>query len=65
MCDIFDCLCEKGVKIILRLIVDDLVLLVYSDEVIEVVLKDINVEIWDWQKIDLCIEVIYKMVLKV
>lgn len=60
MCDIFDRLREKGVKTILRLIVDDSASPAHSDEAIEAALKDINVEIWDWQKTDLCTEVIYK-----
>ena len=49
---------EKKVKTILKVIVDDLQEPAHSDEAIEACLKDTEVEIWDWRKMDLCVDVI-------
>lgn len=56
----FNWLREKGVKRILKVIVDDLEQPSHSDEAIENTLRGFEVEILDWRKIDLCPEVIYK-----
>lgn len=54
----FDWLREKGVKRILKVIVDDLTSPSHSDEAIENALYGFDVEILDWRKMDLCPEVI-------
>ncbi|KAJ8067222.1 hypothetical protein OCU04_004586 [Sclerotinia nivalis] len=51
---------DKGVKRILKVIVDDSVAPVHSDEVIESALQGFDVEILDWRKTDLCPEAIWK-----
>lgn len=56
----FDWLREKGVKRILKVIVDDLEGPAHSDEAIEKVLHGFDVEILDWRKVDLCPELICK-----
>jgi hypothetical protein len=60
LCYIFDRLHKKGVKTILRVFVDDSGSPAHSDEAIEDALKMMGVEVWDWNKTDLCTEVIYK-----
>ncbi|KAF4345848.1 intracellular serine protease [Fusarium beomiforme] len=55
---IFDKLREKHVETILRVIVDDSAYPSHSDEAIEKALKDMSVEVWQWNKPDLCTEVI-------
>jgi hypothetical protein len=50
---------ERNVKTILKVIVDDLQEPAHSDEAIEIALKGMSVEDWDWRKTDLCLEVIY------
>jgi hypothetical protein len=52
---------EKKVKIILKVIVDDLQEPAHSDEAIEACLRGMGVEIWDWKKMDLCSDVILKV----
>jgi hypothetical protein len=52
---------EKGVKTILKVIVEDLQEPAHSDEAIEDALEGAGVEDWDWRKTDLCSEVIYKV----
>ena len=56
---IFDLLWKKGVRTIIKVIVEDDDETPHSDEVIEE-LAVFNIEEWDWRKIDLCSEVIYK-----
>lgn len=65
LCYIFDCLRKKGVKTILKVIIDDSVMPAHSDEAIEAALKLMDVEVWDWKKTDLCSEVIYKVASRV
>lgn len=55
---IFDKLREKRVETILRVIVDDSEFPSHSDEAIEKALNGMGVEIWQWNKPDLCTEVI-------
>ncbi|KAI1213091.1 uncharacterized protein F4807DRAFT_471577 [Annulohypoxylon truncatum] len=52
---------EKKVKIILKVIVDDLQEPAHSDEAIEFCLIGMGVEIWQWKKVDLSPEVIQKV----
>lgn len=55
----FKFLRNKGVKRIIRVIVDDtLIEPAHSDDAIEKALEGLGVEIWDWQKFDLCTETI-------
>jgi hypothetical protein len=56
---IFDLLWKKGVRKIIRVIVDDDEDTPHSDEVIES-LKRFGIEDWDWKKVDLCSEVLLK-----
>ncbi|KAI9771958.1 MAG: hypothetical protein M1839_002591 [Geoglossum umbratile] len=56
---IFDLLWKKGVRTIIKVIVEDDDETPHSDEVIEK-LAIFNIEEWDWRKVDLCSEVIYK-----
>ncbi|EAA34359.1 subtilisin-like protein [Neurospora crassa] len=56
---VFEKLRSNGVQKVLRVSVDDTLLPPHSDEVIEDSLKPMEVEIWDWKKIDLCSEVIF------
>ena len=55
---LFNWLRNKGVKRVIRVIVDDTLEPAHSDEAIETALGGLKVEIWDWRKIDLCIETI-------
>ena len=55
---LFDFLREKKVKRIIRVIVADRDRDAHSDVVVENTLRFFNVEIWDWQKIDICTETI-------
>lgn len=55
---LFDFLRHKGVTRIIRVIVDDREEPSHSDEAIERALGTFGVEIWDWQKFDLCIDTI-------
>ncbi|KAK7409057.1 hypothetical protein QQX98_008761 [Neonectria punicea] len=65
LCYIFERLRKKGVKTILKVIVDDSVAPAHSDEAIESALKLMDVEVWDWKKTDLCSEVIRKVASRV
>ena len=56
----FEWLREKNVKRIIKVIVDDLAVPAHSDEAIENALRGFDVEILDWQKIDLCPETMYR-----
>lgn len=56
---IFDLLRSKGVRKIIKVIVDDEEDTPHSDEVIES-LNCFQIEDWDWKKIDLCSEVLYQ-----
>ncbi|KAL9566297.1 hypothetical protein ACKAV7_009656 [Fusarium commune] len=57
---IFDQLRKKGVETVLRVFVQDSDpdYLSHSDEAIEKALGGMGVEVWDWNKTDLCTEVI-------
>lgn len=57
---IFKKLREKGVKTVLKVIVDDVPDRPHTDEAIEQALERLNVEVWDWKRIDLSSEVIHK-----
>ena len=54
----FRWLTNKGVRNIIKVIVDDLEMPSHKDESIVKALKDFNIEILDWRKIDLCPEAI-------
>ncbi|KAJ4379457.1 hypothetical protein N0V85_008881 [Neurospora sp. IMI 360204] len=56
---------SKGVRRVLKVVVDDTVSPPHSDETIENSLKNLGVEIWDWKRFDLCSEVIYNAAPKV
>jgi hypothetical protein len=56
---LFDFLRKKGVKHIIRVIVDDKLKPAHSDEAIKRALGGLRVETWDWQKSDLCAETIF------
>lgn len=64
LCYIFDRLRKKGVKTVLKVIIDDSTMPAHSDEAIEDALKFMDVEIWDWKRIDLCSEVIQRVASK-
>ncbi|KAH8131127.1 hypothetical protein FP744_10007985 [Trichoderma asperellum] len=64
LCYIFDRLRKKGVKTVLKVIIDDSTMPAHSDEAIEDALKFMDVEIWDWKRTDLCSEVIYRVASK-
>ncbi|KAK1253610.1 hypothetical protein MKX07_001687 [Trichoderma sp. CBMAI-0711] len=64
LCYIFDRLRKKGVKTILKVIIDDSMTPAHSDEAIEDALKFMDVEIWDWKRTDLCSEVICRVAAK-
>jgi hypothetical protein len=49
---------KKGVKYVTRVIVDDTEEPAHSDEEIENALRGLNIEIWNWRKIDQSIDVI-------
>ncbi|RDW68220.1 hypothetical protein BP5796_08877 [Coleophoma crateriformis] len=49
---------DKGVKTILKVIVNDLKSPAHGDDAIERSLRGFNIETWDWKKSDLCSEVI-------
>lgn len=51
---LFNFLRSKGVKRVIRVIVDDKEQPAHSDEAIERALGGLDVEIWDWRKYDLC-----------
>lgn len=55
---LFDFLRNKKVKRIIRVIVDDKDDVPHSEEAIQRALKDFSVEIWDWQKYEICTETI-------
>lgn len=65
LCYIFDRLRKKGVKTVLKVIIDDKIMPAHSDEAIEDALNLMGVEVWDWKKTDLCSEVIHKVAPKV
>ena len=54
----FDFLRTKGVKRIIHVMVADQEGIAHSDEAIESALRDFEVEIWDWQRFDICTETI-------
>lgn len=56
---VFDGLRKRGVKTILKVVVDDSLSPPHTDEAIEEALRNLDVEVWDWKKTDLCTEVIY------
>jgi hypothetical protein len=56
--DIFQWLKENGVKKIIRVSVFDYGDHPHPDSAIEEDLKSLEVEIWDWKKVDLCSDVI-------
>ena len=58
---VFSSLHSKGVKTILKVIVDDLEHPAHSDLSIVTALDNKGVEIWDWRKLDLCTEVVRKV----
>lgn len=55
---LFEFLRSKGVKRVIRVIVDDKEQPAHSDEAIERALGGLDVEIWDWRKYDLCTETV-------
>ncbi|KAH0558881.1 hypothetical protein GP486_004487 [Trichoglossum hirsutum] len=55
---IFDWLRDKKVKRIIKVNVQDDREIAHSDEVIENALQSFDVEVWQWKKIDICIETI-------
>ena len=55
---LFEFLREKQVKRIIRVIVADRDRDAHSDVAVEIALSCFNVEIWDWQKFDICTETI-------
>ncbi|KAF9634998.1 hypothetical protein BFW01_g5893 [Lasiodiplodia theobromae] len=57
---IFKWLHERGVRKILKVTVIDNEFPAHKDASIVDCLKDFNVEVWDWKKVDLCSEVIAK-----
>lgn len=56
---VFTTLRQKGVRTIIRAMVDDSFTPPHTDEAIEEALRGMDVEIWDWKKTDLSTEVIY------
>lgn len=52
---LFNFLRNKSVKRIIRVTVDDMAVPGHSDEAIEKSLAGFKVEVWDWQKLDVCI----------
>ncbi|KAK0654991.1 hypothetical protein B0T16DRAFT_383971 [Cercophora newfieldiana] len=56
---VFTTLRQKGVRTIIRVVVDDCFTPPHTDEAIEEALRGMDVEIWDWKKTDLSTEVIY------
>ena len=55
---LFEFLREKQVKRIIRVIVADRDRDAHSDVAVEIALRYFKVEIWDWQKFDICTETI-------
>ena len=55
---LFDFLREKKVRRIVRVIVADRDRNAHSDVAVEIALRSFRVEIWDWQKFDMCTETI-------
>jgi len=51
---LFNWLKNHKVKKILKVVVEDRAGVPHSDQVIENCLKNFDVEIWDWRKLDLC-----------
>jgi hypothetical protein len=51
---LFTWLHRKGVRNIIKVIVDDRPVPSHSDESIEAALKDLDIEILDWSKVDMC-----------
>lgn len=58
---LFDWLKDKGVKRIIKVMVDDLGSSPHSDEAIEKALEGLHVEILDWRRLDLCPLTIYRI----
>ncbi|KAK3690256.1 peptidase S8/S53 domain-containing protein [Podospora appendiculata] len=56
---VFDSLRKKGLKTVLKVVVDDSFPHPHSDEAIENALRGMDVEVWDWKRIDLSSKVIY------
>jgi hypothetical protein len=57
--ELFGWLRAKGVKRILKVCVDDSDDFPHRDTVIQRTLEAFQIEIWDWQKFDICIDTIY------
>ncbi|KAK3987707.1 intracellular serine protease [Cladorrhinum sp. PSN332] len=57
---VFSGLRTKGVTTILKVVVDDSISPPHTDEAIEDSLRNLGIEVWDWKKMDICSEVIYK-----
>ena len=55
---LFQFLRKKKVERIVRVIVVDKDKIAHSDEAVEIALGGLKVEIWDWQKFDICTETI-------
>ncbi|KAJ4385943.1 hypothetical protein N0V85_007957 [Neurospora sp. IMI 360204] len=58
MCTIFDWLKSLHVKFVLKVTVMDDAELSHSDEAIETCMKGLDVRVWNWRRVDLCIDVI-------
>ncbi|KAK1779759.1 hypothetical protein QBC45DRAFT_325176 [Copromyces sp. CBS 386.78] len=58
MCTIFEWLKRLQVKSVLKVTVMDDAELSHSDEAIETCMKDLDVRIWNWRRVDLCIDII-------
>lgn len=56
---LFDFLRSKGVKRVIRVIVDDTLAPAHSDEAIEKALGGLKIEIWDWRRFDLSTDTIF------
>ncbi|KAK4209225.1 intracellular serine protease [Rhypophila decipiens] len=56
---VFTTLRQKGVRTVIRAMVDDSFTPPHTDEAIEEALRGMDVQIWDWKKTDLSTEVIY------
>jgi predicted metal-dependent peptidase len=62
---IFDWLRSKDVKKIVKVMVVDDGSPSHSDDAIQEALGGLEVEVWDWKKLDMCTDVIYKSTKKV
>lgn len=57
---VFEWLAKSGVEKIIRVRVQDTQEPPHSEESIEAALKDFQVEVWDWVRIDICSDTIFK-----